>query len=145
MSYIAWDETDIQSLRQMWTNNLSCSQISKALNDKFTRSAVAGKARRLGLEDRDPSMNRHLQHAQPKLLRDLVPPPQKKVKEVKPKELGPEPEVIGLPGEFPLRGCLWPSWGDLVPDFRFCGQPRHKGSFCEHHAAISYVKPKARQ
>lgn len=47
-----WPEENIATLRRLWAEGLSASQIAKVLGGGMSRSAVCGKVWRLGLEKR---------------------------------------------------------------------------------------------
>ena len=47
-----WSDEAIATLRRLWASGSTCSRIAKKLGRPFTRSAVAAKARRLGLQMR---------------------------------------------------------------------------------------------
>lgn len=55
-----WKEADVETLKRLWTEGLSASEIAARMGNGLTRSAVIGKANRLKLESRKivPKINR---------------------------------------------------------------------------------------
>lgn len=47
-----WTESHHDELRRLWNEGLTASQIAERMGPGFSRSAITGKARRLGLEER---------------------------------------------------------------------------------------------
>lgn len=47
-----WTESHHDELRHLWNEGLTASQIAERMGPGFSRSAITGKARRLGLEER---------------------------------------------------------------------------------------------
>lgn len=47
-----WTESDHDELRRLWNEGLTAAQIAERMGPAFTRSAITGKARRLGLAER---------------------------------------------------------------------------------------------
>ena len=54
----------------------------------------------------------------------------------------PQRKVVGLS----RPSCSWPTGHPGDKDFRFCGQPPLPGKpYCAEHAALAYVRPKAKE
>lgn len=49
MSYGVWKDKDVETVRKMWRENASATDISVALDHRYSRNAVLGKIHRLGL------------------------------------------------------------------------------------------------
>ncbi|MBE7216994.1 MAG: GcrA cell cycle regulator, partial [Caulobacteraceae bacterium] len=49
---MGWTDDRVDSLRKLWLDGLSASQIAKQLGGGVTRNAVIGKVHRLGLSGR---------------------------------------------------------------------------------------------
>ena len=49
---MGWTDDRVESLRKLWLDGLSASQIAKHLGGGLTRNAVIGKVHRLGLSGR---------------------------------------------------------------------------------------------
>lgn len=147
-----WTDAQIELLTKMRADGHSAAAIAKALGDKFTRSAVLGKAHRLGLppvprQSRDVSARVNRRAVQPQTprrprkvtaLRVVQPPHQKGSAPV-----ATEP-FMALPGSAPvalehrgLRGCRWPIDTDGIA--LCCNQdqdPDHP-SYCAEHRRMS--------
>lgn len=48
----AWTPANLETLRTMWDEGATASEIARALGPLFTRNAIIGKAHRLGLPAR---------------------------------------------------------------------------------------------
>ncbi|MEW5687478.1 MAG: GcrA family cell cycle regulator [Pseudomonadota bacterium] len=137
----SWSEPRVTTLRTLWLDGLSASQIAKQLGG-VTRNAVIGKVHRLGLGGRGapsapgrasrvsaprPARPRRAPvHTVPRLappVRIAVAPP------------SPAPEGPGLVTDMARLGvhaCKWPIGDPKSPDFSFCG--RHAaGRYCAAH------------
>lgn len=167
---MAWTEQQIQTLKKMWGNGFSASDIAKSLGGGITRNAVIGKAHRLKLSV-GAGAQRQVPEAPSKtagvvmttitkvskkraMLRSL-PPVQTGETVVRPVLREPIHRPIdmikrteGIPvtkaGE---RHCRWPIGDPRSPEFRFCGCDTHEGlPYCVDHARIAYqtVSRKAR-
>ena len=51
---MSWTDERVETLKQMWNDGMSASQIAKAIGG-VTRNAVIGKVHRLGLSNRGPA------------------------------------------------------------------------------------------
>lgn len=61
---MTWTEDRVATLRRLWADGLSASQIARELGSGVTRNAVIGKLHRLGLSKRSaPSVPRRLSAA----------------------------------------------------------------------------------
>ena len=168
---MAWTEDRVETLKKLWADGLSASQIAKQLGG-VTRNAVIGKVHRLGLSGRAtpsrptrraptprPAAARASKPAaapsaaKPAIAKKPSAPSQPRiVKEVAP-ELPAEPvEAKRLEnGEYAtvltLREgmCKWPIGDPANGEFRFCGHPVKPGStYCEAHSAQAY-QPQTRR
>lgn len=139
-----WDDpANIERLVTMWeTAGISAAQIGKILG--VSKSAIIGKAHRLGLVDRAPPRTARLL----KIEQDIEQPPQKPqmrrnnrpLPPPKPYQAPPPPPspLIGSFDLLELRNghCRWPS-GDRAP-FTFCGASQApNSSYCEEHTRRS--------
>lgn len=171
---MSWTEQQIQTLKKMWGNGYSASDIAKSLGGGLTRNAVIGKAHRLKLSAGVAAPPRQMPDAPSKtpgvvmttitkiskkraMLRASLPPVSASRSETLARVLAREPlkrpiealkRTEGIPvtkaGE---RHCRWPIGDPRSPDFRFCGCETHEGlPYCIHHARIAYqtVSRKAR-
>lgn len=144
----SWSEPRITTLRTLWLDGLSASQIAKQLGG-VTRNAVIGKVHRLGLGGRGapsaPGRPARITPARP-------PRPRRAVSRAAPRAAqqprlpvaapAPPPEGPGLISDLARLGvhaCKWPIGDPKGPEFSFCG--RHAdGRYCAAHEAQS-VRP----
>ena len=121
-----WTPDESRICSELWGMGVSAGRIAIALGHKYTRNAVIGKVKRMGLPQRNADMNRFKSGAR------MAPKPPKPKPPV---VLPDEPQVLGEPNDFPRNGCLWIP-GHTGPGFRCCGHPRHANStYCGHHHA----------
>ena len=109
-----WNDERLESLKKLWSEGLSISQIGEALG--VSRNSIAGKAHRLGLPKR--------------------PSPISRPKVDKPRVVMPE-----MPKELPLRlelrqlvwsrsTCCWPTGDPKKNGIVFCGDTVVPGKPC---------------
>ena len=111
---MAWTEERISSLRTLWGEGKSASEIAACLG-QVTRNAVIGKVHRLGLDGR------------PSPIKGPVKPRTAKPAHGK--------TLLGLND----RMCKWPIGDPRQPDFHFCSEHAQTGlPYCSEHAAIAY-------
>ena len=164
---MAWTEDRVETLKKLWADGLSASQIAKQLGG-VTRNAVIGKVHRLGLSGRAapsqptrrPAPQRTARKAKPApaaaKTQPAASPKPSPVREIKTATASAKPaapkEAQRLPsGEYAtvltLREgmCKWPIGDPGDTEFRFCG--RHSGignAYCEAHAEMAY-QPQAKR
>ena len=160
---MAWTEQQVQTLRKMWGNGYSASDIAKDLGGGVTRNAVIGKAHRLKLSAA-AGMSRNVPQPLSKTsgvamakikkvnkkrvtLRGMPPVQQNRESAVriKPRKALPRAADVvkrteGIPvtkaGE---HHCRWPIGDPRSPDFRFCGCDSLDGfPYCADHARVAY-------
>ncbi len=135
----SWSEPRITTLRTLWLDGLSASQIAKQLGG-VTRNAVIGKVHRLGLGGSGAASapGRASRVSAPRLARPRraaaaprVPQPVRTAVAAP----SPAPEGPGLITDMARLGahaCKWPIGDPKSPDFSFCG--RHaEGRYCVAH------------
>jgi len=146
----AWSDTRVTTLRTLWQDGLSASQIAKQLGG-VTRNAVIGKVHRLGIADRGAASPpgrkvrrtaarpaRPVRPARPSVARPSRPTPA-------PAAFVEPPEGPGL--VFDLAGlgahaCKWPIGDPKSAGFSFCG--RHaEGRYCSAHEQAATQPGKA--
>jgi len=143
-SALGWSDERVATLRQLWRDGRSASQIAQQLGG-VTRNAVMGKVHRLGLSGRGApcaptraprvAAARQRPPARPALAARLprfapVPAP------------SPAPEGPGLIASLvhlTVHACKWPIGDPKSPDFSFCGR-RSEGRYCAAHERRS-VQP----
>ncbi len=144
---MTWTDEAINELETMWVAGDSSAQIATRLNQmtgkSFTRNAVVGKARRLGLPphiwgNKPRSAKSQRKKSAPRLSRTNNPRPPRFVPEPI-----PAPE-IGIDGGIDLIDivsgqCRFPFGDAREGTFKFCGHPIQDGSsYCAGHHQICY-------
>jgi GcrA cell cycle regulator len=108
------------------------SRLSAEFEMHISRSAVIGRARRIGLPER-LSVVRRMMQAKP------TPPPQQPAPSVRRDKTPPLPPRYLTLYELQRNDCRWP-YGDAAPFF-FCGNPIHNGtSWCRQHHKKVYAR-----
>ena len=159
-----WTEAHLVTLRKLWADGASYSAIAKTIGGGLTRSAVAGKVRRIGLPYRkDPKDSaaayiRRVQNARKRAQaarkRAVVFIPNKVITPTKVDLLRTELALIAaLPPMEPgltiqsirPNQCRYMN-GDPQSDGTLCGRLTAAGSWCSQHRKLVYQpsKPKAR-
>ena len=137
---MAWTEDRVDTLKTLWNEGLSASQIAGRLGG-VTRNAVIGKVHRLGLSGRATP-------AKPKAMKPApeapAPAPARP----------PEPSVPMDPATFGLgrptvssigaNECKWPIGDPAAEDFHFCGQGAAGGKpYCAYHSQVAFQPSRA--
>lgn len=163
---MAWTEQQIQTLKKMWGNGYSASDIARSLGGGVTRNAVIGKAHRLKLSVGAGSAPRPMPDAPSKTagvvmtsitkisgkkraaLRASMPspmplkPPSDALAKILARDAIKRPiDMLKRTEGIPVtkageRHCRWPIGDPRSPDFRFCG--------CETHDGLPYCLQHAR-
>lgn len=108
-----WTKERVATLKRLWEEGYSASQIAAALGD-VTRNAVIGKAHRIGLKGRSSPIRRP---AQPKR----------------------QPVASKKSARVGDRQCNWPIGHPREPGFHFCGAPAEPDRpYCAEHCAVAY-------
>ena len=145
MSQACWSEDRVTTLKALWLDGRSASQIAKQLGG-VTRNAVIGKIHRLGLSGRavpsaparparSPAPRRPPRTTAPRLIPPVRPTPG-------PERIEPAPEGPGLVSSVAALGahlCKWPIGDPKAAAFSFCGRPAN-GPYCPTHKAKA-VRP----
>ncbi|WP_420560795.1 GcrA family cell cycle regulator [Tepidicaulis sp.] len=159
-----WTEDRVETLKKLWAEGLSASQIAKQLGG-VTRNAVIGKVHRLGLSGRAtsnrPSRARQQpaaaaapatarpQPAQASEARESAalakekplpaPAPQRRLTDV---AIGDGATVLSLTE----HTCKWPIGDPGEESFHFCGDRSAPGMpYCAEHARLAYQPVQARK
>jgi len=162
-----WTEDRVSTLKQLWADGLSASQIAARLGMGVTRNAVIGKVHRLNLAGRATQPRNSVPRTARKTREPSIPGraptmPTAGATALKP-FAAPTPRPMPLPEPKPLRlvdnakdgritilhlsdkTCKWPIGDPTHDDFCFCGHgPREGSPYCEYHARIAYQPPQAR-
>ncbi len=153
---MAWTEDRVETLKKLWTEGLSASQIAKEMGEGVTRNAIIGKVHRLKLSGRAtpsrPPRPRAKPAPKPRIAATAAPrtsaPSVRREVPIAPVPLEPKP----LPsGEFATvltltnHICKWPIGDPATPEFRFCGRKSSAASpYCDSHASQAY-QPQSRR
>lgn len=165
---LPWTEDRVETLKKLWAEGLSASQIAAKLAGGVTRNAVIGKVHRMGLSGR-VTRNR-VSTPRTRKTREPSHPGRpagsagaggasaghasagntalKPVLRIKPEPI-PDPvpiTVADIPeGErvtilqLSDKTCRWPIGDPSQEDFCFCGKtPKEGAPYCAGHAAIAY-------
>ncbi|QPF93729.1 GcrA family cell cycle regulator [Bradyrhizobium commune] len=148
-----WSSEQSDALRDYFLKGMSYAEIGRQINARFgtayTRNAVAGRAKRLGLAApvrmTSPSIVPSLpgepgllSARRPALLNLPPPSAMKPAKQVKLRCVGIQPRLIALL-ELERGDCRYPYGGDKEgEEISFCGHPRQPGSgYCAPHARLT--------
>ncbi|ODT89075.1 GcrA family cell cycle regulator [Phenylobacterium sp. SCN 70-31] len=139
-----WTDDRVETLRKLWKDGASASQIARDLGAGITRNAVIGKIHRLGLSGRTgarlPGAGRADQRRERRArLRSrsksfkALPPPGAASPRL------PLPQS-GLASVVTVRlgQCRWPIGDPLADDFCLCGRTATRGAYCAPHGALAY-------
>ena len=153
---MGWTDERVDSLKKLWLDGLSASQIAKQLGEGVTRNAVIGKVHRLGLSGRAaPSQpQRPFKPARPARPVVVAAP----VRRIEPTSASaplavPElravvvVEEIGSATVLTLGAhmCKWPIGDPSSDTFAFCGRRTgDEGPYCRDHAQVAYQPPQKR-
>lgn len=162
---ISWTDERVESLKKLWQDGLSASQIAGRLGG-VTRNAVIGKVHRLGLSGRaTTSRQKSLRPRRP-----AAATTQKRLA-VKPRfaqsgntafralyqgdaeTYTPVIEELVIPEKerkyittLTDSCCRWPIGDPQHDDFHFCGKGKVTGlPYCEFHARRAFQPPQARR
>lgn len=164
---MSWTDERVETLKKLWMDGLSASQIAAELGEGVTRNAVIGKVHRLKLSGRaKPATStarsrntsvrsqrrtssgggsrRRTTTSAPvigatALKIDAVSSQELETAQEAAKELFiPVDERIGLLG-LTEKTCKWPIGDPLQEDFHFCGRDSEESApYCEFHSKRAY-------
>lgn len=144
-----WTMEQIDTVRRMWADGATLSQIGAAVNR--SRSAVAGKVDRLELPKKTAAAIAALNaHNAAKRWEGRPHKPSKPFtfKKAHPKERKPPMflRVVSVPDSKPVplgerTGCCYPTTGEKP--HLFCNEPLAHGDYCETHYWVMYPRGKA--
>ncbi len=142
---MGWTDERVETLRKLWLDGLSASQIAKQLGG-VTRNAVIGKVHRLGLSGRaTPSQPSRPSFKAPRPPRPVVSQPT--IRRVVEHHPAPAPRPVTYveePGTATVltlgaHMCKWPIGDPASDNFTFCGRrSASEGPYCVEHARIAY-------
>jgi GcrA cell cycle regulator len=147
---MGWTDERVESLKKLWQDGLSASQIAKQLGG-VTRNAVIGKVHRLGLSGRAaPSKPARPVFKAPRPARPVAAPaaprraPEPAVAvAAQAQAQTPVHHVDEAPGTATVltlgaHMCKWPIGDPSSDDFTFCGRRQDDGPYCMEHARVAY-------
>jgi GcrA cell cycle regulator len=131
-----WSDADDALLRSLWIEGLTCSQIGLRLG--ITKSAVIGRARRIGVGGRpNPIIRGGERAATDKRRIDNRPAPMDAAR-IAAANVAVPAVVRVVAGS---DGCRWPIGDPKHRDFRFCAAPRAASRpYCNDHHAKAFVR-----
>lgn len=154
-----WTDERVETLRKMWVDGFSASQIAGELGGGVTRNAVIGKVHRLGLSgtrakaptqamrtrplQAKTAMRPNTPHAAP-LLRGATALVRAAQPFQQPCEKLASDIVVDISERVTIMDlrdtmCRWPLGDPTSAEFRFCGGvSREIGPYCAHHSRIAY-------
>jgi GcrA cell cycle regulator len=144
---VGWSEDRVTTLKKLWLEGLSASQIAKQLGG-VTRNAVIGKVHRLGLSGRaTPSQPSRPVFKAPRPARPAQMQPHhhapRRVEHST--HLAPRAEnYVEEPGSATVltlgaHMCKWPIGDPSTDGFTFCGRRMNDdGPYCVEHARVAY-------
>ncbi len=152
---MSWTDERVESLKKLWLDGLSASQIAKHLGGGLTRNAVIGKVHRLGLSGRaSPSQPRPaFKPVRPPRMATPATPPARRAEPIAAAPMRADPipvsafEETGSATVLTLGAhmCKWPIGDPSRDGFAFCGRASGKdGPYCAHHAQVAY-QPQAKK
>jgi GcrA cell cycle regulator len=154
---VGWTEERVETLKKLWLDGLSASQIAKQLGG-VTRNAVIGKVHRLGLSGRAaPSQPTRSVFKAPRPARPVAPAAPRRVEA---QSSASQPMVPAQPrrpvyDETPgsatvltlgAHMCKWPIGDPSSDSFTFCGKRSDgDGPYCMQHAQVAYQPQQSRK
>ena len=165
---MSWTDERVETLKNLWTEGLSASQIAKQLGG-VSRNAVIGKVHRLGLEGRakpnvkkadqaldaapeepvaavaeeapkpvEPAAPQTTETQAPAPANDPGTPPSAEGEASEDDVVVPIPRRLKLT-ELTERTCKWPIGDPMHDDFHFCGNEVDEGRpYCEYHSGLAF-------
>lgn len=163
---MSWNDQRIDTLKRLWTDGLSASQIAASLG-YVTRNAVIGKIHRLGLSGRSrtgqPSIGGKPRKERPVPRRSTRPTvaaigngamataePSYAVMPRREPEPEASTEVMSIGQRVDImmlteKTCRWPIGDPGMEGFTFCGRKPCAGTpYCTSHARIAYMPAERR-
>ena len=149
---MGWTDERVESLKKLWQDGLSASQIAKQLGG-VTRNAVIGKVHRLGLSGRAaPSKPARPAFKAPRPARPAAAAPAAPRRIAEPAAVAaaaptPAPSPVRYVEEAPgtatvltlgAHMCKWPIGDPSSDSFTYCGRRQDEGPYCMEHARVAY-------
>ena len=162
---ISWTDDRVESLKKLWQEGLSASQIAGRLGG-VTRNAVIGKVHRLGLSGRATTSRQksHRPRRPAAATQKRLPAPKQRfaqggntafraLYQGDAEAYTPVIEELVIPEKerkyittLTESCCRWPIGDPQHADFHFCGKGKVTGlPYCEFHARRAFQPPQARR
>lgn len=146
---MAWTEEMIDSLKQMWKEGLTTTEIAKRLG--VSKNSIVGKVHRLNLKARPSPIKKKEETVVAETTGTKEENTKQATKSIKKINISPisvstekvkkESSCLKLT-ELDNHTCRWPIGDPRDDNFCFCGKAVRSGqTYCEEHSAIAYVKP----
>ncbi|CAN7640959.1 GcrA cell cycle regulator [Phenylobacterium sp. LjRoot219] len=151
MTSLGWTDDRVATLKRLWIDGLSASQVAARLGGGVSRSAVIGKLHRLGLTGPRIAAVRPAPKQRPAKRSPAAPSRWALRSHGRPTAQTPEPVVVehGLVRNLRSLGrgdCRWPLGDPQAADFSFCGRPARPGSpYCASHNRAAHAPRTATQ
>lgn len=158
---MSWTDERTETLKKLWAEGLSASQIAGRLG-AVTRNAVVGKIHRLGISARSTTRVARRPKRKPRVERQAPPkaakpnwasfglpdprrdmPPETPAEPLPPvKRVFDPAKKVTLP-ELEEHHCRWPVGDPRDEDFRFCGETRVPGQpYCVACCQVAFAPPR---
>ncbi len=158
---LGWTETRVESLKTLWLDGFSASQVARELGGGLTRNAVIGKIFRLGLKrgeasavstrrERNPARDKApprprmkvtpsppARAERPPALRCTAPPADHEPTSRPPEAYEPPGLISGVMA-LNSRTCRWPIGDPKANTFSFCGCAA-TDVYCDRHKARAHI------
>ncbi len=157
---MAWTDERVETLKKLWAEGLSASQIAGRLGS-VTRNAVIGKVHRLGLSGRATTSRMKSHRPRPRmaakrLVKGRLSPlgnPAFRALYTETDPYQPPVEELVIPANerkyiqtLTECNCRWPIGDPQASDFHFCGKNKVPGlPYCEFHARRAFQPPQTRR
>lgn len=144
MTASPWTQDRIDRLKTLWLEGVSAERIARDLAHGISRSAVLGKAHRLGLSSGRPTVKASAPvRPGPLVDRPAGVSPRPQARPMHPALLRPTTTDALEAGQATLLSvrrcqCRWPLGDPLVLGFSLCGRRVSRGAYCEPHAGVAY-------
>jgi GcrA cell cycle regulator len=158
---MSWTDERVETLRKLWLDGKSASQIAAELSNGITRNAVIGKVHRLGLSGRVKAPAAAVPRPRPakpqqSVQRTIVSRPMAPISrgatalafapraEVMIIEKPAEEVVIPMSERVTITDlreamCRWPLGDPATSEFRYCGAKSPVGTpYCSYHSRVAY-------
>lgn len=156
---MSWNDEKLETMKKLWSEGVSASQIADKLRDGITRNAVIGKIHRLGLSGRATGSRKSSGGKKGGAAAARKRRREKRIAQGKPpsavetvfaaEPFVPEADLVVPVAErktiltLEAGDCRWPIGDPRAEDFHFCGKGKVSGlPYCEFHVRRAYQPPK---